>query len=45
MRLSGDGKAEAVSASPNARDGARTTFQHADETHRFTLDSLKRAWS
>lgn len=45
MRRSGDGKAEAVSASPNARDGARTTFQHADETHRFTLDSLKRAWS
>lgn len=45
MRRSGDGKAEAVSASPNARDGARTTFEHADETHRFTLDSLKRAWS
>lgn len=45
MRRGGDGKAEAVSASPNARDGARTTFQHADETHRFTLDSLKRAWS
>jgi phage terminase large subunit-like protein len=45
MRLSGAGKAEAVSASPNARDGARTTFQHADETHRFTLDSLKRGWT
>lgn len=45
IRLDGNGKAEAVSASPNARDGARTTFQHADETHRFTLDSLKRAWS
>lgn len=45
MRIGGDGKAEAVSASPNARDGARTTFQHADETHRFTLDSLRRAWS
>lgn len=45
MRRSGDGKAEAVSASPNARDGARTTFEHADETHRFTLDSLKRGWS
>lgn len=44
MRLGGDGKAEAVSASPNARDGARTTFQHADETHRFELDTLKRAW-
>jgi hypothetical protein len=45
MRRDGKGKAEAVSASPNARDGARTTFQHADETHRFTLDSLKRAWT
>lgn len=45
MRIDGAGKAEAVSATPNARDGARTTFQHADETHRFTLDHLKRAWS
>lgn len=45
VRLSGDGKAEAVSASPNATDGARTTFQHADETHRFVLASLKRAWT
>jgi hypothetical protein len=45
VRLRGDGKAEAVSATPNARDGARTTFQHADETHRFTLDHLKRAWT
>jgi hypothetical protein len=45
MRLDGHGKAEAVSASPNARDGARTTFQHADETHRFVLDNLKKAWT
>lgn len=45
MRRNGAGKAEAVSASPNARDGARTTFQHADETHRFTLDSLKSGWT
>lgn len=45
MRKRGDGKAEAVSASPNARDGARTTWMHADETHRFTLDHLRRAWS
>lgn len=44
MRRSGNGKAEAVSASPNARDGARTTFQHADESHRLTLDSHKRSW-
>lgn len=45
MRRNGDGKAEAVSASPNSRDGARTTFEHADETHRFTLDRMKRGWS
>lgn len=44
LRLDGKGKAEAVSGSPNARDGARTTFQHADETHRFTLESLKNGW-
>jgi hypothetical protein len=45
MRLDGHGKAEAVSASPNARDGARTTFEHADETHRFILEHHRRAWS
>lgn len=45
LRLDGKGKAEAVSSSPNARDGARTTFQHADETHRLVLDSQKRAWT
>jgi hypothetical protein len=45
MRLRGDGRAEAVSASPNARDGARTTFQHADETHRLVLEKLKKAWT
>jgi hypothetical protein len=45
MRRRGDGKAEAVSASPNSRDGARTTFEHADETHRFTLQRMKNGWS
>jgi hypothetical protein len=45
MRKRGDGKAEAVSTSPNARDGARTTFQHCDESHRLILDGQKRAWS
>jgi len=30
------GKAQALAQSPNARDGARTTFQHFDETHRQT---------
>jgi phage terminase large subunit-like protein len=44
-RLDGKGKAEAVSTSPNARDGARTTFQHADETHRLILAGQKKAWT
>lgn len=37
------GKITALAGSPNARDGARTTFQHFDETHRFTLQSLRNA--
>lgn len=40
LRKGGDGKAEAVATGPNARDGARTTFQCMDETHRFTLPRL-----
>lgn len=43
MRLGGDGRAEALSSSPSARDGARTTFQHFDETHRMVLPNIKRA--
>lgn len=39
-RVGGDGKAEALSSSPNANDGARTTFQHFDETHRMMLARL-----
>jgi len=31
MRRNGDGKAVSLSSSPSARDGARTTFQLADE--------------
>lgn len=38
-----DGKAEALSSSPDSRDGARTTHQHYDETHRFTLPRLVEA--
>lgn len=34
-----DGKAVPLAGSPNARDGARTTFQYYDETHRLTLPS------
>lgn len=38
-----DGKAVALASSPDARDGARTTFQHFDELHRFTLSRLVEA--
>lgn len=41
VRLEGGGKAEALASSPNSNDGARTTFQHFDETHRFVLPRLK----
>ncbi|NLD71646.1 MAG: terminase [Chloroflexi bacterium] len=43
MRIGGDGKAVSLAGTPNARDGARTTFQHFDETHRFTLPKLQQA--
>lgn len=39
-----DGKAEPVSTSPDSADGARTTFQHFDETHRLTLPRVVHAW-
>jgi hypothetical protein len=35
-----DGLAEALSGSPDANDGARTTFQHFDEPHRMHLPRL-----
>lgn len=41
MRQAGDGKAVSLSGAPNARDGARTTFQCFDETHWHTLPRLK----
>lgn len=43
MRAGGDGKAVSLASAPDARDGARTTFQVFDETHRFTLPKLKMA--
>lgn len=43
MRVGGDGKAVSLATAPDARDGARTTFQVCDETHRWTLPRLKRA--
>lgn len=42
-RIYGDGKAEAMASSPNSVDGARTTCQHFDETHRMVLQRLKDA--
>jgi hypothetical protein len=38
-----DGKATALASSPNARDGARTTFQGWDETHRLYLPRVREA--
>lgn len=38
-----DGKAVPVANSPGSRDGALTTFQHADEPHRLYLPTHKHA--
>lgn len=43
MRKGGDGKCEPIASSPNSSDGARTTFQVFDETHRMTRPRLKAA--
>jgi hypothetical protein len=43
-RIDGEGKAVAVATAPGARDGARTTFQHADEPHRLKLPRQIDAW-
>jgi phage terminase large subunit-like protein len=43
MRIWGDGKAQSLSTAPDARDGARTTFQIFDETHRLNIPRLKAA--
>lgn len=43
MRKGGDGKAVSMAGAPNARDGARTTFQVFDETHWHTSPRLKAA--
>jgi len=36
------GKLVALASAPAARDGARTTFQHFDETHAFDSEKLRR---
>lgn len=43
LRKNGDGKAVSLSAAPNARDGARTTFIVMDETHWWTNQRLRKA--
>lgn len=46
VRLDGgrpDGKAVPIAGAPNARDGARTTFQGIDEPHRLYLPNHKAA--
>lgn len=43
MRRRGDGKAVSLATAPNARDGARTTFQVCDEVHWWTLARLKQS--
>lgn len=43
LRKNGDGKAVSLSAAPNARDGARTTFGLSDETHWWVAPRLKQA--
>lgn len=44
VRIDGSGKAVALAGAPGARDGARTTFQVADESHRLVLPKQKQAW-
>jgi len=43
LRIRGDGKAVSLATSPSARDGARTTFQVFDETHRLASPKLRAA--
>ena len=40
-----DGKAVPLAGSPNSRDGARTTFQYYDETHRLDTERLVSAYN
>lgn len=43
MRIGGDGKAVSLATAPDSRDGARTTFQVFDESHRLTMPRQKQA--
>lgn len=42
-RAYGDGKAVAVATAPDTNDGARTTWQHFDESHRLRSERHKAA--
>lgn len=43
MRWDGDGVCQPMSSAPNSKDGALTTFQWFDETHRLYLPNQKHA--
>jgi hypothetical protein len=43
MHSRAPGKMQPLASAPSARDGARTTFQHQDETHLFTSHRLQQA--
>lgn len=43
VRSDGSGRAAAMAGAPSARDGARTTFQHFDETAHMVLPRLVKA--
>ncbi|MCJ7529817.1 MAG: terminase large subunit [Anaerolineales bacterium] len=43
IRIGGDGKAISLATAPDARDGARTTFQIFDESHRLNMPRQKMA--
>jgi len=43
MHAHSPGKMQPLANAPSARDGARTTFQHQDETHLFTSPRLLKA--
>lgn len=43
MRLSDGGEMRSLASAPNSRDGARTTFEHFDETHRYIQARIKAA--
>lgn len=44
IRKDGSGRAVSLATAPDARDGARTTFQVADESHRLVMPRQREAW-